>query len=167
MIAMRPMSFIVIRSRGVGMLEILIAAAIIAVAFIPILSAIQFGNRSTVKINNYSKAAKLAQSLIEECKHTPIKKYAEKYKSTPDKTLTDIAEEYYPVSAKEFKEFGKSLKDFKYKAQLKPLRHPDDKDKLREVWIQVEVNWREGDGTTVNQPRTLRIGNALHNPDSD
>lgn len=155
------------KTRGVTLMEILIGVFIIAIAFIPILSAVQFGNRSTVKINNYSKATKLAQGLIEECKHVPIKKYQDKVKATTDGSLTAVDKEFFPQSSKEFLDFGQSLKEFAYVAQMKVLRHPDDKEKIREIWIQVEVNWKEGDGTTAAVPRQVKVGNAIHNPESD
>ena len=46
---------------GVTLLEIVIAAAILAIAFIPILRLVDFGAVSTTKVH-VAKAARLAQS---------------------------------------------------------------------------------------------------------
>ncbi len=152
------------RSKGVTLLEILIACFIVAMAFIPILSTIQYGNKSTVKINNYSVVAKLAQGLVEECKHIPFRLYSADYAQLGKDEWFDVNQQYYPKTKEAIEELGKTLKSLEWTAKLKVIKSGDI---IREVWINITATWKEGDGTTSEKPRELRLGNAIRNPDAD
>jgi len=149
---------------GMTLLEILIAAAIIAIALIPILRSVQFGNKATVKINNYSEVAKLAQGLIEECKHIPFNRYRDNYKGLAKDKWETVNQNYYPKTYEGIDQFKKLLKSLELNAQLKLVKKDET---IREIWIQVSATWKEGDGTTDNAPRELRLANAIRNPESD
>ena len=58
--------------RAATLIEVVIAILILACAFFPILRVVDYGSVSTAKIGNYAKATRLAQELIEECKHVPF-----------------------------------------------------------------------------------------------
>jgi len=156
-------------TKGLTLIEILIAVAIITMAFFPIMSTVQFGNKSTVKINNYSKATHIAQGLIEECKHVPVKIYQETptYKDLLEGNWELVSEDFYPKSKKEFEAFQSEIKSLTYKPELKIIRNPENNDQIKEIWIRVQITWKEGDGTTDQKPREVWVGNAIHNPESE
>ena len=65
--------------KGATLIEVVIAIFILACAFLPILRVVDYGSVSTAKIGHYAKATRLAQELIEECKHVPFKVYQKTY----------------------------------------------------------------------------------------
>lgn len=148
---------------GLSLLEIMIGVFIIATAFIPILRLIHYGGKATVKVNNFSEVAKIAQGLIEECKHVPIGIYSKDYADLSDGQWFEVNPQYYPKAAQAVEEFRDSLKSLKINSELTVLRAPDE-NRIREIWIRVTGTWEEGDGTTLNKPRELRLANAIYNP---
>ncbi|MBF0548208.1 MAG: prepilin-type N-terminal cleavage/methylation domain-containing protein [Candidatus Riflebacteria bacterium] len=157
---------------GVTLMEVLIASVIIALAFIPILRLIDFGSVSTVKVNTYSKGARLAQELIEECKHVPFKVYQNNpnYKNLPDGVYEIVQPDYYKKTQKSIDEFmdqnKQSLKDFGFDAKLKVKRN--SLNQIKEIWFEVEIKWRErGKKDNVDQPELrARAGNAIYNSEA-
>ncbi|MFZ2960019.1 MAG: hypothetical protein WA705_24320 [Candidatus Ozemobacteraceae bacterium] len=157
---------------GWTVLEVVISAVILACAFLPILRLMDFGSVSTAKINNYSKAARLAQELIEECKHVPFKVYQTNpnYAGLADGESFDIQPDYYQKTKKSIEEFmaanKQALKDFGYTAKLKIKKNP--LNQIKEIWFEVEINWRDrGKKDEVNQPqRRVRAGNAMYNSEA-
>ena len=153
--------------RGVTFIEIMIAVFILAAALLPVLSTIQYGSKSTVKVNNYSKAMRLALGLVEECKFVPMKTIIKDYQGLADNTWEVLNENYYPKTKESLAEFASQLKDLTWEGKLKVRKgrvRPNEPETIREVWIQVDARWTEGDKTGVRQ---VRISNAIYNPDSD
>ena len=72
------------RKNGATLVEIVMAILILACAFIPILRLVDYGSVNTAKIGNYARATRLAQELIEECKHIPFKAYKDTYGDLDD-----------------------------------------------------------------------------------
>ncbi|HOY67496.1 MAG TPA: hypothetical protein PLP29_11435 [Candidatus Ozemobacteraceae bacterium] len=152
---------------GVTFVEIMIAVLILAAALLPILSTIQYGSKSTVKVNNYSKAMRLALGLVEECKFVPMKTIIKDYEGLADNTWEVLNENYYPKTKESLAEFMSQLKDLKWEGKLKVRKgkiRPNEPEVIREVWIQVDARWTEGDKTGVRQ---VRISNAIYNAESD
>lgn len=152
------------RVKGVTLIEIVIAVFIVAIALIPILYTVQYGNKSTVKVNNYAEVAKLAQGLIEECKHVPFWRYRDNYQGLARDTWEVVNQNYYPKTYAAIDQFKTVLKSLDLKAELKIVKN---NDLIREVWIRVHATWKEGDGTTDQTPRELRLANAIRNPEAD
>ena len=67
----------VAKMRGWSLVEVMIAVAVIVIAFIPVVNLVSSNAVSTVKVGNYAKAAGLLSKFMEEVKHVPIKKYQE------------------------------------------------------------------------------------------
>lgn len=156
--------------KAVTMLEIVIAAAIIAIAFIPILSSIQYGGKSTVKVNNYSKAMRLAQGLVEETRHVPMKVIEKDYTGLADDKWETLSDQYYPKTMVALNEFKSQLKELQWSGQLKLRKEkvtPGDQEVIKEVWVRVEANWTEGDETFKRVTRQIRLSNAIYNSDSE
>lgn len=150
--------------QGLSLLEIMIGVFIFAIAFIPLFRLIQHGGKSTVKINNYSKVARLAQRLIEECKHVPFKIYLQDYQEMGSGESFVVNQNYYPQTLEAIEEFREELKSLKVEAELTVKKLVDNR--ISEVWINISATWKEGDGTTVgDNNRQLRLGNAIRNPD--
>ena len=61
------------------MLEVLVAVAIIVIAFIPLVNMVSSNAVSTVKVGNYAKASGLLTKLLEEVKHVPFSRYQQNY----------------------------------------------------------------------------------------
>ena len=156
--------------KGVTLLEIVISALILAVAFIPILRVVDFGSKSTVKIGNYSKAARLAQQLIEECKHVPFKLYEDTYTGLDDSKEFAVNEEYYKETKKSIENFFKdnksAMKDYGCKANLRP--RINKMNQIEELWFEVEIYWCDIGKKKEDSPirRIVRAGNAYYNPEA-
>jgi hypothetical protein len=152
---------------GVTLIEILISVVIVAFAFLAILGVIQFGNKSTVKVNNYSKAFRLAQEFIEECKHHPIGKFlADENIVGADNWFDEINMPVYcPKSKKAIEDFQGELKNLEFKPAVKVVR--DGGGIVKFILLRVAVTWHEGDGTTALKPRQIHLANAIYNPASE
>lgn len=152
------------RRQGLSTLEIMIGVFIVAIAFLPAFRVIQYGSKATVKVNNYSKVARLAQGLIEECKHVPFKIYLKDYQEMGSGDTFVVNQNYYPKTLESIEGSRNELKDLRVEADLTVKKEPDNR--ISEVWIRVKATWKEGDGTTQGDTnRELRLGNAIRNPD--
>lgn len=157
-------------SKGTSLMEIVIAIFIIACAFIPILRLVDFGSSSTSKINNYEKATRLAQDLIEECKHVPFKVYQQLYSELGNNEQYEINPEFYKDTQKSIEDFEKNsldfLKDFNCDAYLKVKKN--DLGQIIELWFEVDISWYDMGNTTDKngQLRSVRAGSAYFNPDT-
>lgn len=150
--------------QGLSTLEIMIGVLIIAIAFLPAFRVIQYGSKATVKVNNYSKVARLAQGLIEECKHVPFKIYVKDYQDMASGETFVVNQNYYPKTLENIELAGREIKNLRVEADLTVKKEPDNR--ISEVWIRVKARWKEGDGTTQGEvDRELRLGNAIRNPD--
>jgi len=118
-------------------------------------------------VNNYSKAMRLALGLVEECKFVPMKTIIKDYQGLADNTWEVLNENYYPKTKESLAEFASQLKDLTWEGKLKVRKgrvRPNEPETIREVWIQVDARWTEGDKTGVRQ---VRISNAIYNTESD
>jgi len=150
--------------QGLSTLEIMIGVLIIAIAFLPAFRVIQYGSKATVKVNNYSKVARLAQGLIEECKHVPFKIYVKDYQDMGSGETFVVNQNYYPKTLENIELTGREIKSLRVEAELTVKKDSDNR--ISEVWIRVKAFWKEGDGTTQGDVnRELRLGNAIRNPD--
>ncbi len=156
--------------KGATLLEIVIAAFILAVAFIPILRLVDFGSTSTAKVGHYAKATRLAQELIEECKHVPFKVYQKHYSDLASGNSFDVHPQFYKETAKSIESFFKenidAMKDYGCTATLKAKKN--DLDQIVEVWFEVEIFWRDK-GTKEDERfgrRVVRAGNAYYNSEA-
>lgn len=152
------------------LIEIVIAAFILAVAFIPILRLVDFGSVSTAKTGHYAKATRLAQELIEECKHVPFKVYQKHYSDLVSGNSFDVHPQFYKETAKSIESFFKdnvdSLKDYGCTATLKAKKN--DLEQIVEVWFEVEIFWRDK-GKKEDERfgrRVVRAGNAYYNSEA-
>lgn len=159
------------KKSGVTLLEIVIASAIIVIAFIPIMTLISTGSKSTAKSGNLSKATRLVQELIEECRHVSFKEYQSAYKDLEAGKIAAIDKKFYPQTLKSIDEFRdlnkKSLKDFLFSANLRFCKN--DLKQIKEVWLEAEIQWRDigrtdGENTANNELRVVRAGNGICNP---
>lgn len=159
------------KKNAVSLLEVLIAAFILGVAFIPILKVVDFGSVSTSKLGVYAKATRLAQQLIEEARHVPFRTYQKFYTGLVDGTSFPVAQDFYPETAKSIEEFFKEnrdiMKDYGCDANLKSLTNKYGQ--ISEVWFEVEIYWKDigekGDKSSPQQ-RTVRLASAYHNTEA-
>lgn len=158
------------RKYGVTLLEIVIAAFILAIAFIPILRVVDFGATSTAKIGHYAKATRLAQELIEECKHVPFKVYQREYEELASGESFTVHPQYYKETNKSieafFEENKDTMKDYGCIANLKAKKNK--LEQITEVWFEVEIFWRDKgskDDETFGR-RLVRAGNAYYNAEA-
>ncbi len=161
------------KKTGTSLIEIVIAMLIIACSFLPILRIVDYGSVSTTKVGHYSKATRLAQDLIEECKHVPFKVYQVNYDGLETDQSFDIHPEYYKDTKESIEAFKKDeekkdkIKEFAYKASLRPKRDPITKQ-IIEIWFEVEMNWYDKGQYENNkgEKRTIKVGNAYYNAES-
>lgn len=150
------------------LIEILIAAVILAMAFLPVLRVVSFGGVSTVKTTTTSKATRLAQELIEEAKHVPFSIYQRECPTLDQGAPLPIPEAFYEKTMKNIDEFknDKNLKSFEHTATLQGMKN--DVGQVTELWFEVEVRWQErgADSGKLQEPRKVRAGNCLFNPEA-
>lgn len=155
---------------GVTLLEIVIAAMILGIAFIPILRMVDFGSVSTTKVGHYAKATRLAQELIEECKHVPFKVYQKQYADLGSGESFDVHPQFYKETAKSieafFEENQDSMKDYGCIATLKAKKNA--LEQIIEVWFEVEIFWRDKGQKDDERfgRRIVRAGNAYFNSEA-
>ncbi len=155
---------------GVTLLEIVIAAFVLAIAFIPILRLVDFGAVSTSKLGHHAKATKLVQELIEECKHVPFKVYQRHYQDLASGNTFDVHPQFYKETGKSIEAFFEEnkdfMKDYGCKAFLKAKKN--DLEQIVEVWFEVEIFWRDRGGKdNEDSPlRAVRCGNAYYNSEA-
>lgn len=155
--------------KGVTLLEIVIAAFILAIAFIPVLRVVDFGAVATVKVGNQARAARLAQQLIEECKHVPFQVYQRSptYNDLADGVSEDIMEDFYKETAKSIQDFFDENRDSfrEYGKEAKLRLRKNELQQIVEVWFDVEIFWQDSaDGEGVR--RVVRAGNAYYNTEA-
>lgn len=156
--------------KGATLIEIVIAVLILGCAFLPILRVVDYGSVNTAKISNYSKATRLAQELIEECKHVPFKVYQKHYADLENGGTFDIHPQFYKETQKSIEKFKSdskdTLKEFQCEASLTAKKN--ELNQITEVWFQVEMTWRDmGKMDNTNSPeRKIRVGNAYFNSEA-
>ena len=153
--------------KGATLIEVVIAIFILACAFLPILRVVDYGSVSTAKIGHYAKATRLAQELIEECKHVPFKVYQRTYDKMSNGQSFDINPQFYKETQANIEKFitdsKDSLKDFECKATLRANKN--DLDQIVEVWFEVEISWYDIGKISdqKGEKRSIKIGNAYFN----
>lgn len=158
------------RRNAATLVEILIAAFILALAFIPLLGLVDFGSVSTIKMGNMAKATRLAQELLEECKHVPFKLYENEYPGLAEDTEEVVNPEFYKKTKENIEAFKKegetkgNLKDFLYEAKFKFKKNSINQ--ISEIWFTVEINWVDkgsSEGVSKDQQRRVKVATAYSN----
>lgn len=158
------------KTQGLSLLEIVLSAFILAVAFIPILRMVDFGSASTAKVGHYAKATRLAQELVEECKHVPFKVYQKHYAELASGESFTVHPQFYKETSKTietfFEENKDTMKDYGCNANLKAKKN--DLEQIVEVWFEVEVFWRDKGQKDDERfgRRIVRAGNAYYNAEA-
>ena len=154
-------------NRGATLVEVVIALLILACSFLPILRVVDYGSVNTAKIGHYAKATRLAQELIEECKHVPFKVYQRQYDKMSNGQSFDINPQFYKETQANIDKFitesKDSLKEFECNASLRANKN--DLDQIVEVWFEVEISWYDIGkiSDAKGEKRTIKVGNAYFN----
>ncbi|NCB37128.1 MAG: hypothetical protein EOM80_00030 [Erysipelotrichia bacterium] len=151
--------------RGWSLVEVLVAVAILVIAFIPVVNLVSSNAVSTVKVGNYARAASLLAKFMEEVKHVPIKKYQEECPELLSGASVDVPEKFYPDTLDSIKEL-KTEKEFWLKTSMKASKN--DFGQLVELAFSAEVIWHErGDKSAEGEPeRSLRDYALIFNPET-
>lgn len=158
---------------GATLIEVVIAVLILACAFIPILRLVDYGSVNTAKLGNYARATRLAQELIEECKHIPFKAYKDTYGELSDGAEFDVNEDFYKETKHSIDKFmeeqSKNSKEFflEVKPKLKVYKN-EPYNQITEVWFKVEMTFYDMGNKDNGKggKRTIRVSNAYHNPEA-
>ena len=161
------------RKNGATLIEIVMAILILACAFIPILRLVDYGSVNTAKIGNYARATRLAQELIEECKHIPFKAYKDTYGDLDDGAEFEVNGDFYKETKKSIEDFmkeeAKNSKEFflDVKPTLKVYKN-EPYNQITEVWFKVEMTFFDmgNKDNGKGEKRTIKVSNAYHNPES-
>jgi len=155
---------------GISLLEVVICALIMAVAFIPVLRLVSVGSTYTVNIGNNARAARLTQQLIEECKHVPFQVYQQTYAGLENGGKFIISEHFYQDTNKSIEQFWQDNKDafrqYGLDANLRAI--VNDFQQIVEIWFEVEIFWEDiagGDGDGPGR-RIVKAGGAYYNPEA-
>lgn len=151
--------------RGWTLIEVMVAVAVIVIAFIPIVNLVSFNAVSTVKVGNYAKAGGLLTKFMEEVKHVPIKKYQDELPELINGSPIAVPETFYPDTLASLTEMKKE-KEFWLKTSMKAAKN--DFGQLVEIAFSAEVIWHErGDKTAGAEPeRSLRDYALIYNPET-
>ncbi len=151
--------------RGWSLIEILVAIAVVAIAFVPLVNLVSFNAVSTVKVGNYAKASNVLSKFMEEVKHLPIRKFQEDAPELMSGNEITVPEKFYPDTLASLAEMKKE-KEFWLKASMKAVKN--DFGQLVEVAVTAEVQWRERGGKeAAGEPlRNLRDFALIFNPET-
>ncbi len=151
--------------RGWSLVEVMVAVAIIVIAFIPLVNLISSNAVSTVKVGNYARASALLSKFLEEVKHVPIKKYQEEIPELMAGNTIEVPVKFYPDTLASIEELKKE-KEFWLKTSMKASKN--EYEQLVEIAVSAEVQWHErGDKTAGNEPvRNLRDFALIFNPET-
>ena len=152
-------------SRGWSLLEVLIAVAIIVIAFIPLINLVSSSAVSTVKVGNYAKASGLLTKFLEEVKHVPFSRYQKNYDQLKGGEPVAVPVEFYPDTLASIEEMKKD-KEFWLEATMQASKN--DFDQLVEISFKAEIFWRErGNRDATSEPeRNLRDFALIFNPET-
>ncbi len=152
-------------SRGWSLLEVLIAVAIIVIAFIPLINLVSSSAVSTVKVGNYAKASGLLTKFLEEVKHVPFSRYQKNYDQLKGGEPVAVPVEFYPDTLASIEEMKKD-KEFWLEATMQASKN--DFDQLVEISFKAEIFWRErGNRDATSEPeRSLRDFALIFNPET-
>lgn len=148
----------------------MISVFILAIAFIPILRLVDFSAVSTARVGNIARASRLAQQLIEECKHVPFRVYQEHYTDLDEGDDFSIHPQFYQETAASIEDFftdnRDSFRNYGVNANLRVRKN--DLDDIVEVWFEVEIYWRQlGDKDDDSLSKSLvRASNAYYNSEA-
>lgn len=153
------------RSRGWSLVEVLIAVAIIVIAFIPLIRLVSSNAVSTVKVGNYAKASGLLTKFLEEVKHVPFSRYQKNYEQLQGGEPVAVPVEFYPDTLESIKEM-KEDKEFWLEATMQASKN--DFGQLVEISFKAEIFWRErGNRDATSEPeRSLRDFALIFNPET-
>ena len=158
------------KREGATLIEIVIAVMIMACSFLPILRVVAYGSVNTSKVSNYSKATRLAQELIEECKHVPFKVYQKQYSDLGQGEKFSVNPQFYKetqASIEKFKSESKDvLKEFTCTADVTVKKN--ELNQINELWFEVEMVWKDLGNldNSVSAERKVRAGNAYFNTEA-
>lgn len=146
-------------------IEVLVAIAIIVVAFIPLVNMVSSNAVTTVKVGNYAKASGLMTKFLEEVKHVPFSAYNELFDSLKGGESIPVAEKFYPDTLASIETLKKD-KEFWIEASMKASVNAYNQ--LVEIAFTAEIFWHErGDKSQENQPkRSLRDFALIFNPET-
>ncbi|HAE37994.1 MAG TPA: hypothetical protein DCG57_05055 [Candidatus Riflebacteria bacterium] len=153
------------RCKGLSLLEVLVAVAVIVIAFIPLINMVSSNAVSTVKIGNYAKASGLLTKFLEEVKHVPFARYQKNYEQLQGGEPVAVPVEFYSDTLASIEEM-KQDKEFWLEATMKASKN--DFGQLVEIAFKAEVFWRErGNRSETSEPeRSLRDFALIFNPET-
>ena len=155
--------------KGFTVVEVVVAAFILAVAFIAIGKVISSSSTNSVKVANKAKAADLMAKLMEEIKHIPIKVYEEKM---PDLfTSTEnvkLPEEFYQDVTKDLNELKDSGDKEFWFSEVSAKAECNDYKQIIELHISCQIDWREkgGQKDTSQREQSLRDYAVIFNSEA-
>ncbi|MBU1109697.1 MAG: hypothetical protein KKB51_23655 [Candidatus Riflebacteria bacterium] len=151
--------------KGWSLVEVLIAVAVIVIAFIPLVNMITSSAVSTVKIGNYAKASGLLVKFLEEVKHVPFSRYQLNYEQLQGGEPIPVPVEFYEDTLASIKEM-KQDKEFWLETTMKATKN--DFGQLVEIAFKAEIFWRErGNRDETGEPeRSLRDFALIFNPET-
>lgn len=152
---------------GITLVEILVAAGIIALAFIPLMRLISGNYTATAKTSNQSKAAAILNRLIEEVKHVPFATYAKECPEVMQEKPFAVPAKYYPETISAIDE-QKKTDDREFWIETKMTGSKNDAGQLVEIYFEAEIKWRDmGGKAATNQPEhRLRAATLVFNPET-
>lgn len=154
-----------VQSKGLTLVEVLVAVAVIVIAFIPIVNLVSSNAVSTVKVGNYAKASGLMTKFLEEVKHIPFPVYQEQYEELQAGTPVAVPVKYYPDTLASIEEMKKD-KEFWIEATMKASKN--EYSQLVEIAFIVELYWHDrGDKSQTNEAkRSLKDYALIFNPEA-
>ncbi len=158
-------------SRGMSLVEVLIAVVILVLVIIGLSRVITGSDAHTGRIGQVARAVRLVQQIIEECQSRPLLQYQSLFSRRADQTGSascELDRTFFPnaeTAVNAFRtEYEKSLQFFTCRVEAKPVFN--SLAQIREIWLEAEIRWTEPrpeSGTASAVPRVLRAGGLISN----
>ncbi|MEW6709067.1 MAG: hypothetical protein AB1403_04525 [Candidatus Riflebacteria bacterium] len=151
--------------KGWSLVEVLIAAGVIVIAFIPLVNLVSTNAVSTAKMGYYSMASGVLTKFMEEVKHVPFSRYQTECPELSGGTPIKVPEKFFPDTIASLNELKKD-KEFWLEHSMKAAKN--EYGQLVEIAFTCEIRWHEkGDKSATGQEeRKLRDYALIFNPES-
>ncbi|MDP7421541.1 MAG: hypothetical protein QGH40_06665, partial [bacterium] len=133
---------------GLTLLEIMLAAAILLLAVIPLMGIFDFANLSTKKSKTQSVATGLAVSIKQECEHQPFEEFGKLALANPGAGAIPVPASLFSKTMEEIVRFNDADKypDFTPSAVCYPYLGGNK----HLAKLEIKVDWKDKRGAPKN-----------------
>lgn len=141
--------------RGLTLLEILLATAILLLAVIPLMGIFDFANLSTKKSKTQSVATGLAVSIKQECEHQPFEEFGKLALANPGVSPVTVPDSLFQKTMEELQRFNDedNYADFSPTVACYPYLNGNK----HLAKLEITIGWQDKKGT----PKTVKLATFI------